>query len=176
MHQFQDGDSVIATEDIWLPRDKVGDPPWMLAMKGEALVVRGIQPLEVSPVRNPLMSFEVTPNQIERSGGYDPQKELVDIKAYIAAVGPHFARLCGVDPNIMQFITQRLNNPSIAIDTSRGVIAWGAPGCSNRQGWLLYVCSQIGFWNTHQHAYLWVGDNYSKYAPIIQQAERLAGL
>lgn len=64
MANYVGGDTVYATNDIYMTERSGRQTDFMLAEKGERLVVRNGEPLEVSTWRNPLLSFEVSPNQI----------------------------------------------------------------------------------------------------------------
>jgi len=64
-HNFKGGDEVIATEQIISKSRHVEEKDWVLAQKGDKLVVRSSSPLEVSNRKNLLLSFDVQPHQIE---------------------------------------------------------------------------------------------------------------
>lgn len=173
MHQFEGGNRVIANEDIYF-QGRHDEKPYVVANQGTILVVRNAgHPLEVSPISNPLMSFEVQPHQI-----YMWEYLTLDIvQGYIAMVGPHFAKLCGVEDAFMPRTIAHMNRPYLPTDIGAGISVWRQymPDCSERRCWLLFVCADQVFWNSHENRFFWARDNYQKYLPLIQQAEQLAG-
>lgn len=64
-HNFKGGDEVIATEQIVFKSRHIEEKDWVLAQKGDKLVVRNSNPLEVSNRKNALLTFDVQPHQIQ---------------------------------------------------------------------------------------------------------------
>lgn len=64
-HNFKGGDEVTATEQIVHKSRHPEEKDWVLAEKGDTLVVRCESPLEVSNRKNWLLSFDVQPHQIQ---------------------------------------------------------------------------------------------------------------
>jgi len=64
MPQYQGGQEVFAAVDIYLTERDGTQTNHVLARQGERMVVRCASPLEVSSYSNPLLAFDVAPNQI----------------------------------------------------------------------------------------------------------------
>jgi hypothetical protein len=64
MSNLEGGDRVVAAVDIYLTERDGTATDYILAHEGDAMIVRSGQPLEVSSMSNPLLSFEVKSHQI----------------------------------------------------------------------------------------------------------------